>query len=590
MRHARHAATLYAALAHTVYALVDQRTNPLAAHLLHDAARYDAWARAILEGRAFESGAFSQAPLYPYLVAAVYAAAGPHPAAVVALQVAFGIATVALVGRAAARAFGEQAGAWAAWLTALYGVLAFHETKLLPAALAVVLTALFAERAQTADAADRPAAWAGAGAAAGVLALGNPASLLLLPLAAAWIAFDRSRPLRARAVRAALFLAAAAAVLAPVAARNHRASGSWILVSANGGIAFWQANNPNAFGVYSTPDGFTGSIGTQREESQHLAEAEAGRALTESEVSRHWSAKGRAFLLEDPARAAALIGRKLLFAAASAEQPLEYSPRLDANPVRFLMPLPFAALLALGCAGAPRAWRSRAAQPAALAAGATFAALLVFYVSSRYRLPAIPGLAVLAGAGAAALRERAGAGPRAAALPALVAGAVAVVSLAVFPLTQARVARGQDAMTLTDLATALRETGRLDEAVAAYRRAIALAPEYPFGHLDLAKALARADRAAEAEAEAREAIRLAPQLAEARFDLGVLLFRSGRVEEAAANFGEAFRLEPGDAAAGNNLAGSLFKLGRAEDARAVVRAMRERGLPVDPPLARAAGL
>ena len=134
----RHVATAFAVVAHGAYAVADRLTNPFAAHLMHDAARYDAWARSIVEGVVFEPGAFSQAPLYPYLVAAVYAIAGPHPGVVVALQVLLGAATVALVGRAAAAAFDETAATWAAWLCALYGVLAFFETKLLPATVVVV--------------------------------------------------------------------------------------------------------------------------------------------------------------------------------------------------------------------------------------------------------------------------------------------------------------------------------------------------------------------------------------------------------------------------------------------------------------------
>ena len=57
----------------------------------------------------------------------------------------------------------------------------------------------------------------------------------------------------------------------------------------------------------------------------------------------------------------------------------------------------------------------------------------------------------------------------------------------------------------------------------------------------------------------------------------------------AACFAEAWRLAPTDAAAGNNLAGTYLKLGRVAEARAVLRSMRERGLLIDPPLARSLG-
>ena len=577
----RHVATIAAALAHTAYAIADRIADPFALHLIHDAARYDAWARAIVSGVGFETGAFSQAPLYPYLVAAIYALLGPQPAAIVVLQVAMGIATVALVGRAAAHAFDEDAAAWSAWLCAFCGVLAFYETKLLPAALAVLLVALLIERLQAADREVRPGAWAVAGLVAGAMALVNAASLLFLPLGCAWIAMDRARSAAARTGRAAAFVAAAAIVIAPVGVRNFRAGGGIVPVADNGGITFWQANNPAAVGVFSTPEGFSGSIATQRDESRRLASEAAGRPLRDDEVSRYWFARGRAFRAGDPAHAAWLLGRKLLLTIASTEQPLEYSPRLD-GPWRYLLPVPFAALFALALCGARPALARRGAHPALIAVAATVTVLIVFYVASRYRVPMIPGLAILAGAGAVRLK-RGGAPARA------VFVAAAALSLFWFPLTQSGLAREQDAMSLRDRATALRELERTGEALSTYERSLALDPAASYTHLDYAKALARAGRTAEAEAETREAIRLAPGIAEAHFDLGVIAFQSGRLDEAATAFAEAWRLAPGDPAMGNNLAGTYLKLGRLGDARATLAAMRELGVAIDPPLLRALG-
>jgi tetratricopeptide (TPR) repeat protein len=470
-----------------------------------------------------------------------------------------------------------------------YGVAAFFETKLLPVTFVVFLVALFIVVAQRADAARRPAPWAAAGAILGVMTIGHAASVLLLAATLLWIALDRSRPRAQRALRAGACLAAAAVVIAPVTLRNRAASGGFTLVTDNAGITFWQGNNPRSVGVYVTPEGFTGAIATQREESARLAEAEAGRPLTDAEVSRHWLSKGARYLGSDPAHAAGLIGRKALLAVASTEQPLEYSPRVDPNPVRRLLPIPFAAIFALAVVGLPSALRSRAGQPALMAAAATFVTLLVFYVASRYRLPAVPALAILAGSGGAILRDRL-AQPGHDPGPILSAIVAIVVSSFWFPLTQTRLAKTQDAMTLSDLGTAHRETGRIDEAVTIYRASLRLNPLAPFVHLDLGKALAHAGRRGEALREAEEAVRLGPGIGEAYFDLGVLRYTSGDFTSAADAFREAFRLEPGNAHAGNNLAGTCLKLGRVEEARATVIAMRDRGLPVDPPLARVLGL
>jgi tetratricopeptide (TPR) repeat protein len=577
----RHVATAVTALLHATYAIASRALDPASVHLLHDAARYDAWAQALVAGRAFEPGAFSQAPLFPYLVAALYSAFGPHPAVVVAVNVLLGVATVAFVGRAAARAFGETAASWAAWLCALYGVLAFFETKLLPASLTVALTALLIERLQAADASAKFAPWALAGIVTGLLALTAASSLLLVPLVASWIALDRARGAGIRAGFAGAFVIAALAVVTPVTIRNAAAGGGFVPVADNGGLTFWHGNNPGSVGVYAAPEGFSGSAVTQRAESRRLAEAESGRPLRDDQVSAFWSAKGRTFLLGHPRRAAWLLGRKMVLALASTEQPLEYSPRLD-GPLRFLMPVPFAVLLGLALLGAGRSFRTRAAQPALLVVAAGAGVLVVFYVSSRYRLPIIPGLALMAGAGAAGAGE--------VRLPGrLAAFAVVVSSLLWFPLTEQGLARTQDAMSMRDRASALRESGALDAAIATYERSLKLDPGAPFTHLDLAKALSRAGRKAEAERQIEETIVLAPDLAEAHFDLGVLAFESGRLEEAAASFAQAFRLTPDDPAAGNNLAGTYLKLGRVAEARGVLLDMRARGIAIDPPLLGALG-
>ena len=64
---------------------------PFVAALVGDSAEYDRWARAIAGGQLLPPGAFFQPPLYPYLVAALYALAGPAPLAVYAAQMAAGL-------------------------------------------------------------------------------------------------------------------------------------------------------------------------------------------------------------------------------------------------------------------------------------------------------------------------------------------------------------------------------------------------------------------------------------------------------------------------------------------------------------------
>jgi len=573
------------AVVRAAYLYVYAASDPLYDHLLHDARRYHEWASALALGNPWEAGPFHQAPLYPYLVALVYALAGTRPLAVYGIQLLCGLATILLVWRIGSFVRDRRAGLVAASLAALYGPFLFYETRLLPATLVVFLSAVAVERLLAADRSSRNLLWLVAGIVLGLSAIASPGSLLLLLLAIPWTLGDRARarPLRAR--RAGLLLAGAALVIVPVTVRNAWVGEEAVLISTNGGITFYQGNNPVAGGVFSAPEGFSGSVFTQRQESRALAERETGTPLTDSEVSRFWLRKGVAFLASEPGRAARLVGRKLAFALDDYEQPLEYAPSLDPNPIRFLVPLPFAVLLGLAAIRLfPSVGRlSRGESLLVLALAAQVLVLLLFYVSSRYRLPAVPALAVLAGSGAVLAWDRLREAGRRMVVPLLSGAALSLFSFFFMPLADPGHYRSVEAMALCDRAGACFAAKRLDEAISGYREAIRLDPTYAFAHLDLAHALdARGDRA-EAEREMREAVRLAPGVAEAHLALGVHLYEEGRLVEAADRFAEAFRLGP-TADTGNNLIGTCLKLGRLAEALAAWRAMKTRGLPVDPQL------
>jgi len=103
------------------------------------------------------------------------------------------------------------------------------------------------------------------------------------------------------------------------------------------------------------------------------------------------------------------------------------------------------------------------------------------------------------------------------------------------------------------------EPGRLDEAVAQYRQAIALEPAYAQAHLNLAMALVRdPERVGEAVAEFRRAIGLNPTLVDAHFNLAVALTGvPGHMQEVVAEYQRTLLLKPDDAQAHYNL-GCVF--------------------------------
>jgi Flp pilus assembly protein TadD len=96
--------------------------------------------------------------------------------------------------------------------------------------------------------------------------------------------------------------------------------------------------------------------------------------------------------------------------------------------------------------------------------------------------------------------------------------------------------------------------GRLDDAVALYRRALRLPKEDAETYYALANALRRQNKTAEAIANYQRALELAPDSGDIHNNLGVALLEAERVDEARAAFERTLALHPGDVEAHLNLA------------------------------------
>jgi tetratricopeptide (TPR) repeat protein len=111
----------------------------------------------------------------------------------------------------------------------------------------------------------------------------------------------------------------------------------------------------------------------------------------------------------------------------------------------------------------------------------------------------------------------------------------------------------------------------LQQAVTALREAIRLTPGDFTVHGNLGLALGRQGKLAEAMAEFREAIRLAPDDAIVHTNFGDALRHQGKPAEAIAEQREAIRLKPDYANAHYNLGLALSKHGKLEEATAAFR-------------------
>jgi protein O-GlcNAc transferase len=144
-------------------------------------------------------------------------------------------------------------------------------------------------------------------------------------------------------------------------------------------------------------------------------------------------------------------------------------------------------------------------------------------------------------------------------------------SVAVELIRQAIQRNGRNPLYFSNLGTALRTARKLDEAVAAYRQAILVKPDYAQAHYNLAIILHDQGKLDEAVAACRQAIRLKPDFVEAYYNLGTALRLQGKLGEAVAACRQAIRAKPNFAQAHYNLANALRDQGELDQAIAAYR-------------------
>ena len=111
----------------------------------------------------------------------------------------------------------------------------------------------------------------------------------------------------------------------------------------------------------------------------------------------------------------------------------------------------------------------------------------------------------------------------------------------------------------------------VDAAVAAYRVAIRVRPDYAAAYTNRGFALSRLERWDEARLAYEQAVRLAPEDVDARYNLGVALATLDRPEDALREFRQVLRRAPMDADAHYNMGRTLNSLRRHADAAQAYR-------------------
>ncbi len=547
--------------------LAELRDTPLFTVLIGDGQQYDAWARRITGGEWLGTEVFYQTPLYPYLLAIVYAVTGHSLMAVRLLQAVGGTVACILLAVAGRRFVGDRAGLAAGLLLAVYPPAIFFDGLIQKSSLDLFLvTLLLALLGEFVHRTRWP--WLlGAGAVLGAFALNRENARVLYPVILGWLGLGfRAVPVRTRMLWAAAFTLAAALIVVPVGLRNAYVGGEFLVSTSQFGPNLYIGNHAGAPGTYAALVPGHGDAAYERDDATRLAETAAGRRLSPAEVSDYWVGRTIADVRQAPGAWLVLLGRKLLLTFNARE--LVDTESLDAyaefsHVLAALSWLGFGVVFPLAVFGA---WhlRSRWRQLALLYASLVGLAgsVAIFYVVARYRFPLVPITLLLAGAGVVALLQIAETARWWVGLS--LAGVAAIVCYGPIAPT------GDN--TFINIGGDLVRAGRPAEAILLLEKAATANPDDAPTQFNLGVALARAGESQQALERFAAAVRLRPDYAEARSSLALALQESGDAPRALEQFREAARLSPTDPKAQFNLANALVQGGNARDASAYYEA------------------
>ena len=310
------------------------------------------------------------------------------------LHLLMGAATCGLTYLIGRRVFGAAVGFLAGLLLALYSPGIYRDGQLLDTALATLLATGFLLLLLRAFAAPgNRAAWLAAGLGLGFLGLTRPNLLLLgvttVVLVPIWLRRDLGW--RRACVTVGILALGVVLPIIPITGRNYLIARRFIPISATGGINLYTGNNPSSDGYSPIPSG----IAWERTWYEALSHG----AMHATAQDAYWRRKALAFFRSEPRAALALLVKKayLYWNAYEIPNNVSYEWGRDHSSLLRAVPLTLAVIGPLGLLGMVLGgWRSRGAWVLSLLVLTQMAAVILFFFSGRYRMPAVPALCVLA--------------------------------------------------------------------------------------------------------------------------------------------------------------------------------------------------
>jgi len=379
------------------------RDNPLLYMPILDETYYIDMGIKIAEGQWLgENRAFFMDPLYGYVLGVIFLLFGDNLTTIRLIHIVLDAFNVILIYLLGSRVANRHTGLIAGGIYAVYSVAFFYTLLILKTTPTVTALLLFTlALIRIAEKNPSRIGWCLLGLGSGLMVYLRANFILLVPLSVLFYGLVLRPAWKKIAMQAGFLVLGLLVMLFLGAWRNYKVSGQWIWMNTQGGRLLYSANNPgNLTGRYRVP-AFSRANPQEAERDFHKeTERRLGRTLSPAEVSRYWTFETFRFMTREQKALAVLIFNKVRGTAGNFEIPTNHSFYQAAGFSSLARwPLPsFAFAFAFGLPGLILGiYRRKKVSWLLVPLFSVFFTILIFYTSSRLRMPAVPYLLIGAG-------------------------------------------------------------------------------------------------------------------------------------------------------------------------------------------------
>jgi tetratricopeptide (TPR) repeat protein len=573
---------LLAAFVRAVY-LYDSSDNPTFFAPIVDSLTYDQMAKGLIKTGSLTYEFFWQPLFYPLFLSLIYKLSNSSILTVKIVQALLGSVTSVLVYFLGKKLFNKTAGVLSGAFIALYMPLVFYDGELLAAGWSAFwAVALMLALIKTAEKPNLCSCFA-LGLFAALSIITRPEFLFFFTAASIWLVLiwiRRHTNPKKIVLYLSLLLAGFLSIASPVAFLSYRTVGKASFLPYSGGINLYIGNNPNYKETINIRPGLAWRKLTELpanygikggfEQKQFSSDKALNYIHTQEQF---FSDKAINYIRTQPAS----FLKGLLYKSAQFLSSRETPRNLDIYIFRKWSSLlqiglwksgrfgfPFGLLLPLAVIGLIFNWRKVCA-PVWLFLILYPVSVILVFVASRYRIPIIPLIAILAAAGCTTIWHLFQSRNWAKLTFALVIILTIAISSSLAGPFYAEQLNYEPELYYF-LADSLNKRGRTAEAVDAYSMAVTLRNDYVEAHHNLARLLVDAGRLDDAVEHYHIALKSDPNNADSYEGLGVALFKQGKVNDAIEYYRKAIEIEPDKATFYDNLGTAFFRLNRISEA------------------------